>query len=55
MLCHLYTFVLSVDGPVGDEVACFLKHLARSLSVTWEHCYGEIIGQLQVCLAFALV
>ena len=26
----------SVDGLVGDEAACFLKHLDRSLSVTWE-------------------
>ena len=26
----------SVDGHVGDEAACFLKHLGRSLSVTWE-------------------
>jgi len=44
---HCATFTplcFSVDGIVGDEAACFLKHLARSLSVTWERHYGEIIG-----------
>jgi len=44
---HHATFMplcFSVDGLVGDEAACFLKHLARCLSVTWEHHYGEIIG-----------
>ena len=45
----------SVDGLVGDEVACFLKYLGRSLSLTWEHHYGEIIRWLRACLAFALV
>ena len=33
------TFTLlcfSVDGLLGDEAACFLKHLGRSSSVTWE-------------------
>ena len=39
----------------GDEAVCFLKHLARSLSVSWEHHYGEILGWLRVHLAFALV
>jgi len=55
---HRATFIplcFSVDGLVGDEAACFLKHLARSLSVTWEHHYGAIIGWLWACLAFALV
>ena len=47
--------MLSVDGLVGDEAACFLKHLGRSLSVTWEHHYGEVIRWLQARLAFALV
>ena len=45
----------SVDGLVGDEAACFLKHLGRSLSVTWEHHYGEVIRWLWVRLAFTLV
>ena len=54
--CATFTLLcFSVDGIFGDEAACFLKHLARSLSVTWEHLYGEIIGWLQACLAFALV
>jgi len=44
-----------VDSLVGDEAACFLKHLARSLSVTWERYYGKIIGWLRAQLAFALV
>ena len=33
----------SVDGLVGGEAACFLKHLGRSLSSTWERHYGEVI------------
>ena len=49
LLCFL------VDGLVGDEAACFLKHLGRSLSVTWEHHYGEVIRWLRARLAFALV
>ena len=52
------TFTLlcfSVDGLVGNEAACFLKHLGRSLSVTWEQHYGEVIRWLRARLAFALV
>ena len=45
----------SVDGLVGGEAACFLKHLGRSLSSTWERHYGEVIRWLRVRLAFALV
>ena len=45
----------SVDGLAGDEAACFLKHLGRSLSVVWERHYGEVIGWLRARLAFALV
>ena len=45
----------SVDGLVGDEAACFLKHLGRSLSSTWKRHYGEVIRWLQARLAFALV
>ena len=45
----------SVDGLVGDEAACFLKHLGRSLSMTWEHHYGEVIRWLGARLTFALV
>ena len=45
----------SVDGLVGDEAACFLKHLGRSLSSTWERHYGEVIRWLRARLAFALV
>ena len=45
----------SVDGLAGDEAACFLKHLGRSLAVTWECHYGEVIRWLQARLAFALV
>ena len=37
----------SVNGLVGDEAACFLKHLGRSLPVAWERCYGEIIRWLR--------
>ena len=47
---HHATFTplcFSVDGLVDDEAACFLKHLTRSLSVTWEHHYGEVIRWLQ--------
>ena len=44
-----------VDGLAGDEAACFLKHLGRSLAVTWERHYGEVIRWLRACLAFALV
>ena len=49
LLCFL------VDGPVGDEAACFLKHLNRSLLVTWEQHYGEVIRWLRAHLPFALV
>ena len=45
----------SVDGLVGDEAACFLKHLGRSLSMTWECHYGELIRWLLARLTFALV
>ena len=45
----------SADGLVGDEAACFLKHFGKSLSVTWEHHYGEVIRWLRASLAFALV
>ena len=45
----------SVDGLVGDEAACFLKHLGRSLCMTWECHYGEVIRWLRAQLAFALV
>ena len=45
----------SVDGLAGDEAACFLKHLGRSLAVTWERHYGEVIRWLRARLAFALV
>ena len=34
------SFCFSVDGLFGDEAACFLKHLGRSLSVTWERHSG---------------
>ena len=44
-----------VDGLIGDEAACFLKHLGRSLSSIWEHHYGEVIRWLRARLAFALV
>ena len=44
-----------VDGLVGDEAVCFLKHLARGLSVTSERHYGEVIKWLWARLAFALV
>ena len=37
----------SIDGLVGDEAACFLKHLGRSLSSTWECHYGEVIRWLR--------
>jgi len=55
--CHpIFTpLCFLVDGLVGNEAACFLKHLVRSLSVTWEHHYGAIIGWLWAHLAFALV
>ena len=54
--CATFTLLcFSVDGLVGDEAACFLKHLGRSLSVTWERHYGEVIRWLQARLAFALV
>ena len=54
--CATFTpLCFSVDGLVGDEAACFLKHLGRSLSVTWEHHYGEVIRWLQARLVFALV
>ena len=45
----------SVDGLAGDEAACFLKHLARSLSINWERHHGEILEWLQARLEFALV
>ena len=45
----------SVDGFVCNEAGFFLKHLARSLSVTWKHHYGEIIGWLWAQLEFFLV
>ena len=45
----------SVDGHFGDEASCFLKHLARHLSVTWEHHYGEVIRLLWARLTFTLV
>ena len=45
----------SVDGLAGDEAACFLKHLGRSLAVTWECHYGEVIRWLRARLAFALI
>ena len=44
--CATFTLLcFSVDGCVNvdDEAVCFLKHLARSLPVTWESHYGEII------------
>ena len=43
---HCATFTplcFSVDGLVGDKAGCFLKHLGRSLSSTWERHYGEVI------------
>ena len=40
---------------MGDEAACFLKHLGRSLSMTWECHYGKVIRWLQARLAFAFV
>ena len=46
---HHTTFTplcFSVDGLVGDEAACFLKHLARGLSVTLEHHYGKVMRWL---------
>ena len=46
---HHATFTslcFSVDGLVGDEAACFWKHLGRSLSSTWERHYGEVIRWL---------
>ena len=52
------TFTLlcfSVDGLVGGEAACFLKHIGRSLSSTWERHYGEVIRWMRARLAFALV
>ena len=55
---HRATFTplcFSVDGLAGDEAACFLKHLGRSLAVTWERHYGEVIRWLRARLAFALV
>ena len=45
----------SVDGFVGDETACFLKHLAIRLYVTCEYHYGEVIRWWWAQLAFALV
>ena len=45
----------SVDGLVGDEAACFLKHLGRSVSSTWERHYGEVFRWLRARLAFAMV
>ena len=54
--CHLYTIICySVDGLVGDEASCFLKHLARHLSVTWECHYGEVIRLLWARLTFTFV
>ena len=47
--------MVSVDGLVGDEAVCFLKHLGRSSSVTWERHYGEVIKWLQARLTFASV
>ena len=35
--------VAPVDWLVDDKAVCFLKHLARHLSVTWECHYGEVI------------
>ena len=54
--CATFTpLCFSVDGLVGDEAACFLKHPGRSLSVTWEHHHGEVMRWLRARLAFALV
>ena len=54
--CATFTpLYFSVDGLVGDEAACFLKYLGRSLSMTWECHYGEVIRWLRARLAFALV
>ena len=54
--CAIFTpLCFSVDGLVGDKAACFLKHLGRSLSSTWERHYGEVIRWLRARLAFALV
>ena len=42
--CATFTpLYFSVDGLVGDKAGCFLKHLGRSLSSTWERHYGEVI------------
>ena len=49
------TLCFSVDGLVGGEAACFLKHLGRSLSSTWKRHYGEVIRWFRVQYAFALV
>ena len=49
-IVHHATFTLLCflpDGLVGDEAACLLKYLVRSLHLTWEHYYGEIIKGLQ--------
>ena len=54
--CATFTLLcFSVDGLVGVKAACFLKHLGRSLSVTWEHHYGKLIGWLRARLVFALI
>ena len=44
-----------VNGLAGDEANSFLQHLARSLSVKWDHNFSEILGWLHARLAFALV
>ena len=44
-----------VDGLMGDQAACFLKHLGSSLSMTWQRHYSEVISWLWTRLAFALV
>ena len=45
----------SVDGLVGEEANCFLRHLVRRLSVVWDRSFNEVLGWLCVRLAFALV
>ena len=47
--------MFSVDGLAGEEANCFLRHLARHLSVVWDHSFNEILGWLHTHLAFALV
>ena len=46
---------MSVDGVLGREATCYVKHLAENLAHKWENFNSEVLEWMRARLSFAIL